>query len=130
MTMRTVTIVLMLLAASFAGAAPEADRSIQRIEAELVMLTQERDALLQGFRAAQEMRSLAISPNTAAPAAVVLSAPMINYDDMVRDAEGRRLRIAQFDAELSRLYDESVTLADRDRTLRAQLRELISLHRQ
>lgn len=78
----------------------------------------------------QDMRDLEVSPRTVPPAAVVLSAPMINYDDMVRDQEAKRVRIAGFDSELSRLYDESVVLADRERALRAQLRELVVLHRQ
>ncbi len=78
----------------------------------------------------RDMRDLVVSPRTAPPPAVVLSGPMINYDDMVRDQEAKRVRIADLDAELSRLYDESVVLADRDRALRAQLRELVALHRQ
>lgn len=128
--MRTVTIVLMLLATSFAGAAPQADVAVQRIEAELATVNQERDALLQRFRLAREMRGDALSQSTVLPGAVVLSAPMINYDDMVRDAAIRRVQIERADAELARLYDESVTLSDLDRVLRTQLRELISLHRQ
>jgi hypothetical protein len=128
--MRTMTIVLMLFANSFALAAPDADEAIQRIEAELETVTHERDALLQSFRMVQEMRTLVVSPPTVASGTVVLSAPMINYDDMVREAAVRRLRIERFDAELSRLHDDSVTLSDRDSALRAQLRELIALHRQ
>jgi hypothetical protein len=128
--MRTVTIVLMLLATSFAGAAPEADVAENRIEAELLILNQERDALLQRFRLARELRGDALPRRTALPGAAVLSAPMINYDDMVRDAAIRRAQIERADAELARLYDESVTLSDLDRLLREQLRELVSLHRQ
>jgi hypothetical protein len=128
--MRAVTLVLMLLATSFAGAANEADVAEKRIEAELAIVNQERDALLQRFRLARELRGDALSQSTALPGAVVLSAPMINYDDMVRDAAIRRVQIERADAELAQLYDESVTLSDFDRSLRAQLRELISLHRQ
>lgn len=128
--MKNLMTVLMLLTATFAGAAPGAEVAIQLIEADLVILRQERDALQRDFRTTQDMRDLALSPPTAQPAAVVLSAPMINYDDMVRDQEARRVRIAGFDAELSRLYDESVALADRERALTAQLRELVGLHRQ
>ena len=128
--MRTLLIVLMLLTATFAGAAPGAEVAIQLIEADLVILRQERDAIQQDFRMTQDMRDLEVSPSMAPPAAVVLSAPMINYDDMVRDQAAKRVRIAGFDAELSRLYDESVVLADRERALRAQLRELVVLHRQ
>lgn len=128
--MRTVTIVLMLLAMSLAGAAPEADVAVQRIEAELLIVNQERDALLQRFRLARELRGQALPQTTALPGTVVLSAPMINYDDMVRDAAIRRVQIERADAELARLYDESATLSDLDRVLRTQLRELISLHRQ
>jgi len=131
MTMRTVTMVLMLLATSFAGAAPEADVAAQRMEAELLILNQERDALLQRVRLARALRgdALSLSRSTALPGAVVLSAPMISDEDMVRDAAIRRVQIERVDAELARLYDESVTLSDFDRSLRAQLRELISLHR-
>lgn len=128
--MRTLMTVLMLLTASFAGAAPGPEVAMQLIEADLVILRQERDALQQDFRMTQDMRDLEVSPRTVPPAAVVLSAPMINYDDMVRDQEAKRVRIAGFDSELSRLYDESVVLADRERALRAQLRELVVLHRQ
>jgi hypothetical protein len=128
--MRTATVVLFLLSISFAGAAPGADVAVQRVESELLIVNRERDVLLQRFRLAQEMRGQALPQTMAMPDALMLSAPMINYDDMVRDAASRRMQLARADAELAQLYDESVALSDLDRSLRAQLHELISLHRQ
>jgi len=125
----TMTVLMVLAVAGLAGAAPEPDVAVQRVEAELATVARQRDELLQDLRMAQELRTIELSP-PAAPAAVVLSAPMINYDDMVRDAADRRVRIERFNAELSRLYDESLALADQDRQLRAELRELLALHRQ
>lgn len=130
--MRALMLVLVLMASGASGADPVVEPGVRQAEDDLAIVARERQALSENFRMNQELRSLDVTEGegTVPQAAVVLSAPLRNYDDVVRADQERRVRIEGFDEELKRLRDQGLALASRERELRDHLRELMELRRQ
>lgn len=130
--MRALVFLLILGAVDAPAAPPAVEPAVRQVEADLAVVTRERQSLSESVRMNRELRALDLSEvETAVPqAAVVMSAPLRNYDDVVRAEQERRSRIEGFDGELRRLRDEAVVLASRERELREYLRELLAVRRQ
>ena len=79
---------------------------ISQHQYELNRIQQEAQTAHQQFMMLQELRRFEMNETTAPmqPSATVKSIPIPNYDDMLKDKQGKKARIQQYGSELEALY--------------------------
>ncbi len=116
------TLILLMPFASWA----ENQKQIFQLEKALMRVQQDAQATHQQFLMIQELRRNEImgSPLASLPGATVQSTPIPKYEEMIQHEQQRKDRVAQYTADLDRLYARFRALEEERESLMEQINQL------